>query len=252
MVSIIGFLDDLVKLTIKFRLLVQLLVSIVAAVAIIPIDNYLNILNIFLLSGASIFLVWSTNLFNFMDGIDGLAGVEAVFVLSIGGGLLFIIANEPIFSGLLWAISCITLGFLWFNLPPAKIFMGDVGSYFFGFLIAVSALISHFIFNVSIVFWLIIYLAFLFDATITLVRRFLAGEKWYLSHRSHAYQRLQNIGWQHRDILYGLAAVNCWLLILAIFGYYNGFIWSGIFALAGLTIIYLLIEFKIKIYEKNT
>jgi Fuc2NAc and GlcNAc transferase len=130
--------------------------------------------------------------------------------------------------------------------------MGDVGSVFLGFLIGISAIISHFVFGVSCVFWLIIYSAFCFDATITLIRRFISGEKWYLPHRSHAYQRLQNIGWKHKDILYALFLLNVFLLSVGLIAYYYDMLFIAVeLVFILLSIIYLFIELSEKKYEKS-
>ena len=240
-VSIVGFLDDLIKLSAKSRFVVQFVASLIAVFLILPVNsNNLISMSTFLMS--VIFIIWSTNLFNFMDGTDGLAAVEAIFVLVVSGFLLYLVTGNIGFSGCLALIGVIVSGFLCFNFPPARIFMGDVGSCFLGFLIGISALISHFIFDISGIFWLIIYAAFCFDATVTLSRRIISGEKWYLSHRSHAYQRLQNIGWQHKKILYGLIVINCCLVVLACAGYYyDNLLAASCGVLILLSTVYLLI-----------
>lgn len=249
--AIVGFIDDLFNLPIKFRLPIQLIASLIAVALVVPI-NFHSITSL----GGFIILVfslaWSTNLFNFMDGTDGLAASEAIFVLAIGGLMVFLLADNSSFGFCLLLISSIIAGFLWFNLPPAKIFMGDVGSVFLGFLIGISAIISHFVFGVSCVFWLIIYSAFCFDATITLIRRFISGEKWYLPHRSHAYQRLQNIGWKHKDILYALFLLNVFLLSVGLIAYYYDMLFIAVeLVFILLSIIYLFIELSEKKYEKS-
>lgn len=251
MVSIVGFLDDLITLSIKFRFITQLIASLIAVSLIVPLNfNSLSSISIFFVSVVGV--IWSTNLFNFMDGTDGLAAFEAVFVLMVCGSLLCLVSNNSGFGSCLLLISLIVAGFLYFNWPPAKIFMGDVGSCFLGFLIGISALISHFSFGVSLIFWLIIYSVFCFDATITLMRRFISGQKWYLSHRSHAYQRLQNIGWQHKNILFGLIIINsCLALVALVTYYYDMLLVAAFLILIFLSIIYLLIELSEMGYEKN-
>lgn len=249
--SIIGFLDDLIKLSSKLRFVMQFVASLIAVALIVPLDfNSLISIGIFIVSVIS--LVWSINLFNFMDGTDGLAGCEAVCVLMIGSLLLYSTTNNTGFASCLFLISLIVAGFLCFNWPPAKVFMGDVGSYFLGFLIGISGLISHFCFEVSCVFWLILYSVFYFDATVTLLRRVISGQKWYVSHRSHAYQRLQNIGWQHKDILVGLIIINAALTLVALIAYYYKKLLpaSGVILIL-LSIIYLLIELSERAHAKN-
>lgn len=136
---------------------------------------------------AAVFLVWLLNLFNFMDGIDGIAGSEAVFI-AVGGALLAWSAGSEGLALVLSVLAAATLGFLLWNLPPAKIFMGDVGSGFLGVVLGVLAYTGAVEGMVSLWVWLILFAVFLVDATITLLRRMLRGDKWYEAHRSHAYQ----------------------------------------------------------------
>jgi Fuc2NAc and GlcNAc transferase len=133
---------------------------------------------------------WSINLFNFMDGIDGIAASEATFVAA-ASAILVASAN----AGTGWStLSALTaggsVGFLLWNWPPAKIFMGDVGSGFLGFWIAVVAVALHLSGALSIWTSAALGSIFLADATTTLVRRMAHGERWYEAHRSHAYQIL--------------------------------------------------------------
>ena len=249
-VSIIGFIDDLIILPVKPRLLVQFVASLIAVALIVPLNIH-SIISISIFIILMVGLVWSTNLFNFMDGTDGFAASEAIFVLTTASLLLFL-NNNIEFGCCLLLISIIIFGFLCFNFPPAKIFMGDAGSCFLGFLIGISAIISHFIFGVSLFFWFIIYAVFVFDATITLLRRFISGQQWYASHRSHAYQRLQNIGWQHSDILCGLILLNtCLIFIIFIAYYYNILLSASVLVLALLSILYFFIELRENKNEKN-
>jgi Fuc2NAc and GlcNAc transferase len=134
-------------------------------------------------------VVWAVNLYNFMDGIDGLAASEAAFVLLGGAALALILGGAhaaeaaPAFIA---GAAC--LGFLALNWPPASIFMGDVGSGFLGYAIAVFAIEFSRTGAVNIYAWLILGGVFLTDATLTLFRRLLRGERVYQAHRTHAYQ----------------------------------------------------------------
>lgn len=137
--------------------------------------------------------VWWINLFNFMDGIDGIAGSQAVFMLGTAAALGWA-TQEDIVASPTWiwmlAIGAAALGFLTHNWAPARIFMGDVGSTYLAFMILALALLSIHEGWLNLAFWTILAAAFAADATVTLLRRLLTGQRWREAHRSHAYQRL--------------------------------------------------------------
>jgi Fuc2NAc and GlcNAc transferase len=157
-------------------------------------------------------VVWVLNLYNFMDGIDGIAAFEAVSVCLVMALLVFFEnANQYLLLLHLGLASCVT-GFLIWNHPPAKIFMGDAGSGFIGVSIASLVLLSA---NVSADLfwaWLIMLGVFIVDATYTLVARLLRGKKVYEAHRSHAYQHAALSYGKHWPVSYGVCLINlCWL-----------------------------------------
>lgn len=162
-------------------------------------------------------IVWVLNLFNFMDGIDGIAASEGVFV-AFGIGALTWLGIHPLgvpAAGIVLGASC--LGFLVWNWPPAKVFMGDVGSGYLGYEIAVLALAAAR--HSPATLWVSVILGgvFLVDATLTLLRRMLRGERLYLAHRTHAYQWLAR-RWGHRSVTLAVCLVNViWLLPCAAF-----------------------------------
>ena len=168
--------------------------------------------------------VWWINLFNFMDGIDGIAGMQAIFMLLSAAGLAVYAHPEALYSPVwVWmvCISAATAGFLLLNWPPAKIFMGDVGSTWLAFVVFALALPSIQAGWLSYTSWLVLSALFMTDATVTLVTRMLRGERWYQAHRSHAYQRLSR-KWQdnrkagHRAVTLLFLGVNVlWLAPLA-------------------------------------
>lgn len=146
---------------------------------------------------SALFLVWMTNLYNFMDGMDGFAGGMGL----IGFGFLGLfgwLAGESGYALICWTTSLACLGFLVFNFPPARIFMGDTGASTLGFWAGALILWAdgHGMFS----FWagVLVFSPFIVDATVTLLRRLLAGEKVWQAHRSHYYQRLVQLGWGHR------------------------------------------------------
>ncbi|GAB4343784.1 MAG: glycosyltransferase family 4 protein [Desulfobulbaceae bacterium] len=162
-------------------------------------------------------LVWAVNLNNFMDGIDGIASVEALCVLVSAAVLLHLKGGDHATVAFLLAVSGAVLGFLAWNWPPARIFMGDACSGFLGLLLGMSALVTWSSGTLSIWSWLILYAVFLVDATWTLLRRILRGERFYEPHRSHAYQILSRRLRSHGKVTLGVAAINiCWLFPLAL------------------------------------
>ncbi len=142
--------------------------------------------------------VWWINLFNFMDGIDGIAGTQAVFMLLAGAALATWSHPESMSSpALIWMlfVAAATAGFLIVNWPPAKIFMGDVGSTWLAFMVFALALLSVQAGWLNYAVWLVLAAVFVTDATVTLLTRMLRGERWYEAHNRHAYQRLSR-RWQ--------------------------------------------------------
>jgi Fuc2NAc and GlcNAc transferase len=162
-------------------------------------------------------IIWVLNLFNFMDGIDGIAASEAVFIALAGGALAAIAPAAPAVAvtALVFAAAC--LGFLWWNWPPARIFLGDIGSGYLGYVIAVLALAATRANPAAVWVWLILGGVFFVDATVTLTRRAARGERVHQAHRSHAYQRLTRRWGGHRAVTLTVWAVNLlWLLPCAV------------------------------------
>ena len=154
-------------------------------------------------------LVWMTNLYNFMDGSDGLAGGMALFGFASYGIAAWLGGAES-FAFLAWIIAAAAAGFLLFNFPPARVFMGDAGSIPLGYLAAALGLAGWSTGLWPIVFPVLVFSPFIVDASLTLLRRLLRGEKIWQAHRSHYYQRLVRMGWSHRRLAlaeYGLMAL---------------------------------------------
>lgn len=218
--AIVGYIDDHRHIPAEWRLLIHFLVALILLLLL----NQMPALSVFgwqwqsgwLLSGMCLVaLVWLLNLFNFMDGIDGIAGVEAITSLC-GAALILWLAGEQRWPVVLLALSCCVLGFLVFNWPPAKIFMGDAGSGFLGFMLGALALITSATGFISLWSWLILLAIFIADSTLTLVRRAKRGEKIHQAHRSHAYQILTRKWGRHMPVTWLVLFVNLlWLLPLA-------------------------------------
>lgn len=150
-----------------------------------------------------------------MDGIDGIAGVEAVTVAA-GAALLLWVRGDAAMAGVLVLLAAAVLGFLAWNWPPARIFMGDVGSAYLGFVLGVMALATSAEGPLNLWVWLILLAVFITDATVTLLRRLLRGERWYEAHRTHAYQHAARRFGSHRKVTLAVGALNVlWLLPLA-------------------------------------
>jgi len=158
-------------------------------------------------------VVWTVNLFNFMDGIDGIAAGEAVFVMLAGLGLAALTQPSIAVMSIAALVAAASVGFLRWNWPPASIFMGDVGSGFLGFMVVALALGAARENAVAYLVWLTLGGVFFVDATITLFRRLARGESLQVAHRSHAYQHLA-LRWQsHQKVTVCVALVNVlWLL----------------------------------------
>jgi UDP-N-acetylmuramyl pentapeptide phosphotransferase/UDP-N-acetylglucosamine-1-phosphate transferase len=162
-----------------------------------------------------LFIVWMTNLYNFMDGMDGFAGGMAVIGFGTFG-LLGWSAGAELFSALSLLLAAAAVGFLLFNFPPARIFMGDVGSSFLGFVAAAFMLWADRDGVFPLWVGMLVFSPFIVDASVTLVLRVLRGERFWEAHKTHYYQRLVQLGWGHRGtvlweyllmILCGLSAV---------------------------------------------
>ena len=158
-------------------------------------------------------IVWSLNLFNFMDGIDGIAASQATFMTLAGAAIALLTGVTGALPALAVVVSMACLGFLRWNWPPAKIFMGDAGSGYLGFVIAVLALHAGGESGTGMLVWLILGAVFFVDATVTLARRLARGERPYQAHRRHAYQLLARRWGSHRRVTLLSSAVNVlWLL----------------------------------------
>lgn len=163
---------------------------------------------------AAFYLVWMLNLYNFMDGIDGIAGVEALTV-GAGGTAAYWLAGLPMAgdAGLPALLAAAALGFLLWNFPRAKIFMGDAGSGFIGLMLGAFSLQAAVARPALLWCWLVLLGVFIVDATVTLIRRLLRGERVYEAHRSHAYQHASREFGAHRPVTLAVGAINVlWLL----------------------------------------
>jgi Fuc2NAc and GlcNAc transferase len=247
-IGIMGFWDDLRSLSPARRLMIQVGVAL-WVVAEIATQGLIPLWPEWLLGeiGAGIFLgvtlIWFINLFNFMDGLDGFAGSEAVVVLGFGSYFLWA-SGALVLAYLAFLLACSVLGFLVWNWPKASIFMGDVGSMTLGVVLVLFAYLGQGMSAQSLSIWCILSALFWFDATLTLLRRFIQGSSWMKPHKQHAYQRLHQIGWKVSHIVVSSLFLNVVLGIIALCVYYHRLsAGMGIgLVITGLSLIYLWIE----------
>jgi Fuc2NAc and GlcNAc transferase len=193
-IALVGYLDDARPLPVLPRLIVHLSAAAISVWVLWPkllsIDWVSSMLPPVLVGIALVLLwVWFINFFNFMDGIDGIAAAEVVFI-GVAGALLSVAGGHSELASAWALLAGACLGFLVWNAPPARIFMGDVGSGFLGFVVAALLLLSVVEGVMSPWVALLLVATFIGDATVTLLRRMWRAERWYEGHRQHAYQQL--------------------------------------------------------------
>ena len=220
LVAAIGWMDDRRHVPARWRLLVHLaaagwVVAVAGRVTSLPVPGGEMALGWLAVPLGVLWITWMLNLYNFMDGIDGIAGIEAVTVSAVAAALLWR-GHEPGLAFVVAVIGAASLGFLAWNWPPARVFMGDAGSAFLGFAFGSLAVMTHVLGTIVIWSWLILLGVFLVDATFTLVRRLLRGERVYEAHRTHAYQHAARSLGSHRPVSMAVGLINCaWLAPLA-------------------------------------
>jgi Fuc2NAc and GlcNAc transferase len=219
-VGFVGLLDDISELKISVRIVLQVLAALwslswLGGVPAIGVLGWAFGPSLGLNIVGGIALVWLLNLYNFMDGIDGIAGIELVFVNAMSL-ILVINSGEDGVALLSQLLMVLALGFLVWNWAPAKIFMGDVGSSFIGFTLGLIAIMSLQQQTMTVWTWVILLGVFITDATVTLVRRCIAGEKWYLGHACHAYQKAAKRFNSHGKVSIVITGINLiWLAPMA-------------------------------------
>ncbi|HAT1977324.1 TPA: glycosyltransferase family 4 protein [Legionella pneumophila] len=207
----VSFFDDIYDLPIKIRLGVQCIVAFILAVFIRPekLDFILfSVSHDYIIIPFVFFMViWAINHFNFMDGLDGFCASQAIYLLA-SYFILFNVPHALVYQDFCWILICSLIGFLIFNFPPARLFMGDVGSASLGLIIFSMALIAQQKYQIPIVYWFMLNSLFLFDSTVTLLRRIMNKEQWFAPHKKHAYQRLKQFGMDTRFILFAQLLMN--------------------------------------------
>lgn len=218
-IATISFFDDIFSLSVKLRFLIQCLIALTISLVIQPEKLDFILFSIssvyFIVPFIFISVIGAINHFNFMDGLDGFCASQAIFLL-ITYGLFFFLQGASLYQEFCVILTLCLFGFLVFNFPPAKIFMGDIGSASLGLITFCLALIAQEQFNVPIVYWFMLNLIFLFDSITTLIRRMIRKEHWIAPHKKHAYQRLKQSGMNSRIILLGQILINLFFGVLVL------------------------------------
>jgi len=249
LVAIIGFLDDHGHIPARWRLLGHFTAAIIGVFLLggLPAIHLFGMTLDLGWAGylfGSFYLVWLLNLYNFMDGIDGLASMEAIFVC-LGGALLYVVSGNFDFAWGPVALALAVAGFLYWNFPPARIFMGDAGSGFLGITLGFLSLQAAWVNPALLWGWLILLGVFIVDATCTLFVRLLRGDKVYEAHRSHAYQFASRQFGGHLPITLSVSCINMiWLLPIAILVALDKVDGSVALLIAYVPLILLALRFK--------
>ncbi|MGY2142137.1 MraY family glycosyltransferase [Pseudomonas azotoformans] len=221
-VATIGFMDDHGHIAARWRLLghfasASWAVFWLGGLPSIHVFSYTLDLGLFGDVLAIVYLVWLLNLYNFMDGINGIASTEAIFVC-VAGTVLYLVTQHEEMIWVPLAVSFAVVGFLFWNFPVARIFMGDAGSGFLGVILAILSIQAAWTSPQLFWSWIILLGVFIVDATFTLLRRLLTGQKVYEAHRTHAYQYASRMFGSHSSVTLSVLCINLlWLFPIACF-----------------------------------
>ncbi|MDR2213678.1 MAG: glycosyl transferase [Pseudomonadales bacterium] len=218
--ALLGFVDDGHNLSIRLRLSLQmaLLLALLLLLPALPSPQFgawrlpLPLLTPLLF----IYGLWQINFYNFMDGIDGLAVSQGLFV-SLSLAWFCALGGAPTLGIAALGLASALAAFAVYNMPPARLFMGDVGSNFLGYAFVALGLLA--VRAGALSYWscLILMGSFISDATLTLIARMRSGAVWYHGHRTHAYQLLARHWGSHTKVMLLYLSVNvAWLLPLAL------------------------------------
>jgi len=244
--AVISLLDDLFDLKPSIRIIAQSITAFLSLYFLRGLNLFPNIDDtyFFLFINLLVFIgiIWFINLYNFLDGIDAYASQEAILV-ALG---LFIITGNSVLLLLIASV----LGFLLWNWPKAKIFMGDVGSTQLGFILIVFGIHFNNTGKLNIIIWLILTSLFWFDATLTLYRRWRKKEKLSEAHKKHAYQRIVQAGWSHQKTVLASLVINLILFLFVLIAIWYKKLLVPIFLMV-ILFLYLIVKFidKKKAFE---
>lgn len=212
LLAIVGWLDDKKPVSSKIRLLVQFIVSL----GLLLFMGFLELAqHAVLIALITITVVWVMNLYNFMDGSNGMAGFQGVFCAA-SFAVLFALGGHFPMALIALVVAAACCGFLPLNFPKARIFMGDVASVPLGFIFAAFAVYGV---NAGVFSWwvpLLVMSVFIVDASLTLAARVIQQEQWYTAHKQHVYQRLIEQEWSHSQVLMAYQAINVVMVLPAL------------------------------------
>lgn len=212
LLTIIGWRDDRISVSATVRLAVQLIVSL----WMIGFGwSGFSIYDMGLLVIAVVACIWMMNLYNFMDGSNGMAGFQGVFA-GLVMALLFQTGGQQAMALIALAVAAACAGFLPLNFPQARVFMGDVASVPLGFIFASFIIYGIAVDVLSLPVSILVMSVFIVDATLTLLTRVIRKEQWYTAHAQHVYQRLIAHGWSHWQVLVVYQTINVVLVLPAI------------------------------------
>ncbi len=225
--ALVGFIDDVYEITALKKLMSHFCLSLYFSFVFFsyhpfPLSIYTDLFLFGLIMGIWLFIpLWAINLLNFIDGIDGLAISASVFTCMAMVIVLFLTEGDPVLITVFSILAAASIGFVFFNMPPASIFMGDSGSIFLGYFVGCSILITIYLGEISMWTWITALSYYLADTTTTTISRMFLVKKWYGEHRSHAYQNLARIKNNHAKVMY-------WILLYQVFWALPLVIWSAL------------------------
>jgi len=212
LLAFVGWLDDKKPVASVVRLLVQFIVSL----WLLQFAEYLDLAqHAVLIALITITVVWVMNLYNFMDGSNGMAGFQGVFCATVFAAL-FAFGGQSGMALIALIVAAACSGFLPLNFPNARIFMGDVASVPLGFIFAAFAVYGV---NAGVFNWwvpILVMSVFIVDASLTLAARVIHQEQWYTAHKQHVYQRLIEQEWSHSQVLMVYQAINVMMVLPAL------------------------------------
>ena len=204
----LGMLDDIFNLPTSLRFVAYAAVCLAAVMTLQ--------LPVWLAAIATVYALWVLNLFNFMDGIDGIAASETVLVATAAGVLSLWWVGPTQYALFCLLLAAAAAGFLVWNWPPARLFMGDAGSVSTGFLLAILSLLGEVEGALPLACWLILLAVFVTDASVTLLWRIFTGQPFTRPHNLHLYQRLSRRWRGHQSVNFLVLTINVvWLMPLA-------------------------------------
>jgi UDP-N-acetylmuramyl pentapeptide phosphotransferase/UDP-N-acetylglucosamine-1-phosphate transferase len=229
--AVLGWWDDHRSLSVRLRLTVQLAVTFYL-LACASGNGWIG--GVVAAAAAGLSIMWMTNLYNFMDGSNGMAALQGIFAGSLLAWL-HVIAGDAAAALLCLLLVAACAGFLPWNLGRARVFMGDVGSLALGFALAGLLLYGVGSGHFGLPAGALVMALFLADSTLTLVARVIRGERWYNAHRQHLYQRLIARGWSHGRVAMLYQGVNLMLVLpgIGVAVYYPALAWPAVLAVYG-------------------